>query len=237
MSADKEYNLNNLSYVILPSKITGEENFVPEYENVYSFWENSWKKTFAESGSPQSHWQDHFLRQDAVVALKNNDTVLGCILSTVYSLNSISALKSEYFKYITPETVEQLKSQQIKRAMTMEYLCVDPQYKQNKQKLGIGRLLVALTTNVARSLGADCAFGMPILGTKVDKMIANVGGYVVQPDIKKYGYTLQLMVTPAQVNFKSEDTEVEQYRKKLWNSRQDYSLKTIEQTNSKKFAA
>ena len=86
---------------------------------------------------------------------------------------------------------------------------------------------------MAESIGADCALGMPIAGTTVDKSSANIGGYAIQDSIKKYGYELKLMVMPTQPRVESQDPEVGRLAQYLWQQRVDYSEQTLHSSNLK----
>lgn len=169
------------------------------------------------------------MRQDLAVAVvsKRSGEVIGCHLYTVYNLASNASLNSEYFHYISRESTEHMKTNDLNICMSMEYLGINPEWTINPAKIGFGKLMVALGTFVAEALECDCALGMPIGGTKVDKMIANLGGYTIQDNIQKYGYELQLMVMPARPRINSEDPLIAQWAARLWAERQDHTGLTV----------
>lgn len=223
-------------YVIIPGKMPWDCAYKSVYNDIYNFWESVWTKTFEESGAPESQWRDHFIRQDVVVALKAQEEIVGVHLYTLYNLEAQSSLDAEYFAYVSELSVARLKKMNFTRTMSMEYLATNPNWSRNSQAVSVGRLISVLGSYMSESLDADCALGMPIKGTSVDKFSENIGGYPIQEGIKKYGYELKLMVMPSQPKVESKDEKVGQLAKTLWNQRKDYSQLTVQPAAVRKAA-
>jgi hypothetical protein len=223
LNFENQLDLKKLKYVILPGKVGSNSDCLRTHNLVFNFWENVWEETFSSTGAPKKHWKDHFLRQDMVCALMLGDEVVGCHLYTIYNLESSSTIKSEYFEYIAPETVQNMLQENINPMMSMEYLCVNKKFSVNTEKLGLGKLIISLGSFVSYSVGSKGAVGMPIDGRRVDKMAENVGAKVFQGGIEKYGYKLNFMVIPTHKITNSNDQLVAQYTDRLWTSRIDYS--------------
>jgi len=200
--------------------------YLNEYNAVFRFWDSVWTQTFNETGAPEKHWHDHFMRQDVIVALMSGDEVIGAHLYTLYNLNTESAKHSDYFHYVSEDAIRKLRDQDVEVVMTLEYLCVNPAWRKNLQEVSVGGLLVSLGTCVGESLGADCGLGMPIGGTKVDKMGLNIGAYTIQDNIKKFGYELKLMFVPTRPRVISQDPMTRDLTDFLWERRIDYSGRT-----------
>ena len=141
---NSQKNLLEAKYVIVPGKMPWDCSYKKTYNQIYEFWKSTWEKTFAESGSPESYWLDHFIRQDFVVALKTEDEVIGVHLYTQYNMDSQAALDSEYFHYVSSLARSRLLKSNFKRTMSMEYLCANPEWRYNVQNVGVGLLMGAL---------------------------------------------------------------------------------------------
>lgn len=230
-------SLGELKYVILPGKVGSNFECLEMHDRVFSFWEKVWDETFASTGAPKKHWKDHFLRQDMVCALVNEQDVIGCHLYTLYNLKSKSTLKSEYFEYIQNSTVEEMLHDGVNPMMSMEYLCVNKKYSSNAEKLGLGKLIISLGSFVSYAVGSKGAVGMPIDGRGVDKMAQNVGAKIYQDGIEKYGYKLNFMVIPTHQITKSQDLTVAQFTDRLWSQRVDFTGLTQSQSNNFKQVA
>lgn len=226
-----EANLNDLRYVVIPSKLTRDKSFLDVYNKIYAFWESRWNETFTASGSPKGYWRDHFLRQDVVGAILNGDKVIACCLATRCNLNSNSVRSSEYFQYVSEVTYAKMKRDGIDYLTSIEYLCVCPSVQMNSQQISVGKLLMVLKSHLAESFGTDAMIGMPIRTTKVDKMLENIGGVAIQPDIDKYGYKLTTMLMSMRPRVTSKDSNLAAIAQQLWNKRQDYSGLTTENKN------
>lgn len=215
-------------YVIIPGKMPWNCAYKDVYNEIFEFWEGIWSKTFQESGAPEGHWQDHFIRQDVVVALKAESEIVGVHLYTLYNLEARSSQRAEYFSYVSELSMARLKKMKFTRTMSMEYLATNPNWSRNQQHMSVGRVISVLGSYVSESLGADCALGMPIKGTSVDKFSENIGGFPIQEGIQKYGYELKLMVMPSQPRVESRDEKAGQLAKTLWDQRHDYSGQTLQ---------
>lgn len=215
---------NQLKYVIFPSTRKHGCNFSSLHDKVFQFWHQLWTKTFASTGDPATGWEDHFVRQNYIVAILHKSDVVGCHLYTYYDLTALSTKHSEYFSYVAPEAYKNLSLKGWHSGLTMEYLCIAPEYQRNSEKISFGKLMVSLGCRLAEEYGIDCTLGMPIEGTKVQDKMENVGGLVIQSDIEKYGYNLKLLACPSRPSVTSQDEIVKNYTYRLWENREDFVI-------------
>ncbi len=221
-----EMKLHDLNYHVVPTDRRGYCAHGQIQNDIYDFWTQQWHQAFNRSGNPKKGWEDHFMRQDLVTAISLKGQMIGCLLFTFYDVYSHAARGSEYFSYISDETMALLKKRNLKDVMTVEYLAIDERFSRNSLAVSLGKVIISLAGYVAENQGMDALISMPISGTKVDKMLANIGGQIIQPDIKKYGYTLNLMMALTQPVEKGIDKAVRQVTDDLWARREDYSPTT-----------
>jgi len=218
-----DVRLQDFSYHVVPIDRRGLCAHAQIQDDIYNFWTQQWHQAFNRSGNPKKGWEDHFMRQDLATAISVKGQIVGCLLFTFYDVGSRAARGSEYFSYITEPTIQKLRSAGLKDVMTVEYLAIDENFSRNSLQISLGKVIISLAAYVAENQAMEALISMPISGTKVDKMLANIGAQIIQPDIKKYGYTLNLMMARTQPSEKGRDQAVRQVTDHLWSRRRDYS--------------
>ena len=219
----KKIDVNKLHYVVFPATRKFGCNYSHLHDQVFYFWQQLWQKTFKETGDPATGWEDHFTRQNYIVAILHNKEVVGCHLYTYYDLTALSTKSSEYFSYVSEDSYKKLSQMGWNSSLTMEYLCIAPEYNRNSEKISFGKLMVALGCRLAEQYKIDCTLGMPIDGTKVQDKMENVGGIIIQDGIEKYGYGLKLLACPSSPSVTSKDEFVRDLTYRLWENRQDFT--------------
>lgn len=225
----------NLRFQICSPKTHAQPSQKEKIEQIRLFWKTHWAKTFQETGAPDEGWQDHFDRQDMVVALTLESKVIGCHLYTFYDLNQAASRESDYFAYFQKTSIDAFIENKVPRVMTMEYLGVSPSVSQNAEHLSIGKLLVALATYAANEAGADAVVGTPINTTKVAQMMDNVHSLTLEEKIEKYGYTLSLKYASVNPWRAGLDTKVAARADEIWRARE--VINELPQFGQKKQAA
>jgi hypothetical protein len=218
-------SVDGLRYVVVPTKLSKNESeeCIKDHNAVYNFWVSHWTKAFASTGAPQKGWEDHFLRQDFATGLVLGDEVIACHLYSTYDLRSSAAIGSEYLHYISEPSIAKLKAKNYINLVSMEYLGVNSEYRINSTGVSLGEVIGTLGVHMAEAIGADGVLGMPISTTKVDKMMYNISGEVIQEGIEKYGYSLHLQVAPSAPRPPSRDPAIENQCSILWRARTDHT--------------
>ena len=183
-------------YVIVPANPPRNCTFLSLHNKIYEFWDKTWTEAFAKTGAPNEMWHENFLRQDLITAILDGNEVVGCHLYTLYNVNSLAAISNEYFHYFTESSLGTLKENGMPHIMSMEYLCVNPLYRKSISQVPFGEVLIGLGAEVTDAVGYNCCLGTTIDEAKVDLMAQQFGGISIQDSIKKYGYSLRLMVIP-----------------------------------------
>jgi hypothetical protein len=116
---------DGLQYVILPGKPSKRFAAIDLYNAIYDFWEQLWDAAFRQSGTPDPHWRDAFLKQDVLVALLRDETIVGSHSYTFYNLAAHATRKDSYFAILPPAVFEYLSAQKYVLVETMEYLCIN----------------------------------------------------------------------------------------------------------------
>lgn len=223
---EKKIEIKNLKYHVLPAKRVGGNSFAKLHDDVFNFFVQRWEAAFDETkdvAKPAPGWEDHFLKQDIVTAITENDKVVAAHLYTVYDLSAASTRKSEYFSFVTPKTLEGLLKNDVKTVFSMEYLCVDSGVQRNSLGVSFGKVIAALGGRLAEDRLMDGGLGTPLRSNKVADMMRNVGGYMVQENFEKYGYDVDLLLIPTKPCEKSRDPKVREIVTTLWETRADYT--------------
>ncbi|MEN0059395.1 MAG: hypothetical protein AAGB31_11220 [Bdellovibrio sp.] len=226
MSNVKEMKLEDLSYHILPSKRFAGSSFSKLHDNVFNFFVRRWEEAFnntKDQGTPAHGWEDHFLKQDIVTAITCKDEVVAAHLYTVYDLSAASTRKSEYFSFFPQTTIPELIRRGIQNVTSMEYLCVDESVKRNTLELSLGKTILGLGGYLTENKGLDASIGTPLAGNKVDIMMENVGGVLLEKGIKKYGFPVDLLFIPTKPCHPGRDPKTREVMTTLWNRRLDYT--------------
>jgi hypothetical protein len=215
--------LENIEYYVVPVDRNQSSPYGGIQDKIFDFWSSQWTANFKKS-NPKPGWQDHFLRMNLASAIGYQGQIIGCLLFKFYNLTAHSTKQSEYFSYIDRPVVQRLSDDGFKDAMSVEYLAIDPSWSKNPMKISLGKIIITLSAYVAETHDMDCIISMPIGGTKVDKMLENIGAVSIQEGIEKYGYTLKLMMTKTKPATKSIDSNIKIITDRLWRNRIDYSV-------------
>ncbi len=224
--SERNLYLNKIKYYVVPTSRNRNSAHGKIQDKIFDYWVEQWGNNFKNS-KPKEGWQDHFLRMSLVTALEYENQIIGCLLFRFYNFDAHSSLKSEYFSYIDKNLVKNMSGDGLKDAMSVEYLSIDPAWSKNSMNVSLGKIIIALSSYVAEQHNADCIISMPIGGTKVDKMLENIGAMAIQEDIKKYGYTLKLMMTKTKPATKGIDIKVRAITDTIWENRIDYSMTNL----------
>ncbi|MFM6927782.1 MAG: hypothetical protein ACKOX6_04920 [Bdellovibrio sp.] len=226
MSDVVQMNLGDISYHVIPSKRLAGSSFADLHDKVFNFFVRRWEEAFEETkdhGKPAPGWEDHFLKQDMVTAITYKGEVIAAHLYTVYDLSAASTLRSEYFSFVSKETINGLLAKGVRDVTSMEYLCVDTKVKRNSLGLSFGKIILGLGGYLTEDKGLDGSVGTPIKGNKVDVMMENVGGMTIEKDFEKYGYLVDLLFIPTKPCDKGRDLKTREVMQTLWARRSDHT--------------
>lgn len=219
-------SVSNLSYVVVPTKLTKAGHGSAEQNAIYEFWLRHWSEAFRATGDPEDGWQSHFLKQDVAVGLRAGDEIISCHLYSLYDLRSKASLESEYFSYLPPLAIATLRERGLINLLSMEYLGVSPEWSRNEERVSLGKLMIALGSHVGEAMGVDAVFGTPISSTKVDAMMYDIGGETIARGIPKFGYDLILQYAPTSPRVPSVNAGVRDLAQSLWDRRFDATTVT-----------
>ena len=215
------FDVDRLSYVVLPGRPGRGFEHLDLYDRVYEFWDALWDETFRNGAAPDPHWRDAFLRQDRIVALLHADEVAAVHLYSFLPLQSRAIRKNSYFEILPPEAFDHLAGTGYTVGVTMEYLGVGQDFRRRGSPVSLADVLLGLGFRLAKELGIECCLGTPIKATKLDESGKLFGGYVVVDGIERYGYQLNFMVVPMNRVGPHPHPIVNQAIERLWATRRD----------------
>ena len=163
-------DLNSLSYLIMPAKFSGTPPFLNLHNRIYEFWHQMFTDVLRSRDPQASVNPDHFIRQNRVAAIINNNDIVALHLYTFFNFSSVAARENPYFSDFTKSTWGYLEKENLKHVMTMEYLSVNPSYRKSKSGFSFGEIMVGLGFKIMKESQQDCTLGIARQDMHVDKM-------------------------------------------------------------------
>ena len=166
----------NLKYCILPAANPAPKH-VDSHNKAFSFWFDSLKDAFAETGNDPSSLIDDFIRQDLATVIFAGDEAVASLLLSFYSIDSLVARKFRYLGDTYPEIYfEKLKKHGVHSVMSMQYLTVHPNWRKSKCEFHFAPTIFALAQNIQRAFGVDAIISCVRRDNKVNELVYSLGG-------------------------------------------------------------
>lgn len=149
------------------------------YNQAFEVWKKTWTRAFSEMGSPPPN-PDNFIRQNVILAIAHGQEVAALHLYTIFDLRLQAHREHSYLtKHCTPKALAKLESQGVKRVMSMEYLCVDENYRSSKVGVNLSSVISGAGMEWAKEQRVDGVLGMARNEKNIDKLGKALGGEVL----------------------------------------------------------
>jgi hypothetical protein len=205
-------------FLLLP-KVNSNDQVLNLHNNVYDLWSEIWTGEFSRIGSELK--PDHFLRQDIIPVIANEDEVVAMHLYTIFNLRAHCALRNPYFTGFKSESVDYFKKHKMNKVMSMEYLTVNPKWRKSLSGIPFGEIMIGIATKIMGAQSIDACIGTARTDIGIEKMVAKYGGYIVEPGIRRYNLETALIAIPKNSYTAHPENEVADLIDTLWAERTD----------------
>jgi hypothetical protein len=218
---------------ILPGKCEPDFVHAPLYNRVYAEWKKIWQHELHLVGSPQTWSAESFLRQDCIpVVTTKKDEIVGFFLHSFYSFLHTGVQEGNYLSIFPAESLQSLKSRQVKKIMSLEYMTVNTDWR-NKSKGGISiaGLVMENALNLFKHSDADAALGVARIDYGVNRLCLSLGAKSLAPEVRRGNVVCELTVFYQNELVPHKDPRVVSTANKIWNERDDILGLTAKKTH------
>lgn len=238
-SAILQAKLDQLRYVILPGKLNPDSRLLDLHNQAFDYWSSFWDGVFQQNGveDPIS-FRDEFCRRDLICLLMNGSEIAGMHLCEFLNMRQKSSWHHEYFKQIKGELfLHTTEKHQLKSAMIMTYLTVDPQWRKRQIGISLASVMMSLATKLQAASGAEVNFGRAREDLGVSEILKNLGGTVLESGISMHNTPVSsICIFTDDIKDLSDPSE-RSLSAHYWRGRTDHSGLTHEIYSSTDIAA
>lgn len=173
-----KFSVSDCDYFIFPGKCDASFPQGELYAKVYDFWKAFWIREMTLAGGDLKYVQsDDFLRQDAISVLYHPEGgVAAMALNTVYRIDQAANRDSKFFSIFPPAAFEQLEKKQARSVSTIEFLAVNPEWREAKGGASLGPVMIKLSLLRAQAAGVDVSLGVARTDNHVSRVAGQFGG-------------------------------------------------------------
>lgn len=201
----------------------------PEYVDVFNTVYNAWEKSFAEvvESAGGTLDPDDFFRNDLITAVLHDNEVVTLATMTLFDLRLRSSLEHHYIKALKPETIENLKKDQLNRLVSVEYLNVLPKWRKNNSQIRWTEVAIGLCYKIYDDSIADILMGMPRTDVKVLDVGKTMYAIEVQEPILKMNYPCAVTIVHKTTDREFNNPLTSQYVNGLYATHQVTGLQPL----------
>jgi hypothetical protein len=225
-SLPQQHLLDQLSYVVIPSKLPINSPLVGLHNQAFNYWCEFWEKVFVDNGIQSAiRFRDEFCRKDLLCLVMHEKKVVGMHLCEFLNLNQDAFREHEYFvgHHTGGAFLDALAERKINYAMVMTYLTVDPDWRKSKIGISLAAVLMSLSTKVQIAAGTGVNLGRAREDVGVNKILTDLGGTVLKDSIQMYNTPVSMVCIYSNEVKDLTDHNARHYAERLWARRIDYS--------------
>lgn len=211
----------DIKCTLLPGKFV-DNNPVPVlYNDVYTYWKNTWTEYFEKAGSPPGSLNiENFMRHSFLITLHSGDKIAGTLLSTLFNINALTTFDHPGVKLFPEEVLNKLADEKTGTAITGEYLSVPPDFRKDITGISLAAVMVGLKMKIFKELECKMALATTIRKAKVDE-IALKYGYKEVGSYEKCGVDCIMLYNTQATLKEHSDPAIQEMVNRLWNTRSD----------------
>lgn len=212
-------NAKDFSYLILEKEGITSSAQLDWYRKSFEMWKSTWKNIFEQVGSPQAYQIDDFFRQDLIALITQGDEIVGAHLYTKFDLQNPAVPEMRYFSIFDERAMAKVRQDGKQGAMSMEFLMVNPKWRNNGAGFSFAEVLIALAFEVMASENLGVALGVAVKAAKVDQLAIGLHCEVIARDAKRGNLVCDIVSqTPARMR-PHRNPETQAFITGLWNKR------------------
>ena len=218
-----EISFRSFQYTVLSGNCPVDSNQIDLHNKAFRYWSAFWTEVFQQISGEKVRIDD-FYRQTMICALTRNDEIAGLHLYSFFRLDSEAALEHSYFRVnYTAQALERLRAKGVRSIMSMEYLTINPSFRQSLTGLPMVPVLSGLGFRILQESGYDAMIAPCRRDLKVDVRAAEHGAEPFTDEFIHHGVPVVNMMTLASRVKPHHDTTVREAIDLLWKSKRDLS--------------
>jgi hypothetical protein len=223
LSLVQQPSVRTLSCSILSGKNVNGGPIPPVFNPAYLYWKNMWSAFFARAGSPPDALKiDNFVRADFIIVIHDGPVIAGMVLASVFHGQALSTFDHPSVAPFPAHIHDKLRNWQGGRALTGEYLSVDPAYKKSVLGISLAEIMCGLLHKILHARGID----MLLASTVRAAHVADIGvlfGYQEVGSFLKLGVDCVLMFNTTQNIQRHPNAEMLAAVEHFWATKADYT--------------
>ena len=233
-------NTSKTQYIILPGKITSpsvDPSTMALYDQTYFFWKDIWDRTYKNNGVDKTVSADDFFRQNFVAIIKNETDIIALHLYSIYNFSSKAMMEQSYLTdNFNEHFFSVMEKENIKLAMSMESLSVNPLYRKTKVGQSYVKVISLLGARLFKNLtSCDAIIAPARCDVGVAQAAADIGFIPTDKNVMLYNTPVDLMYFKRSFEENYPNDFVKQEVQVLWRERRDL-FNTEDITYTKKSA-
>lgn len=215
--------LNRLSCTILKGRMNEAAPLPPLYNQAYGYWKKTWAHFFAEAGSgPDALKLENFTRSEFIIVIHQGEQIAGMLLSTLFHAQALTTYEHSCVSPFPEVALGRLRSLPGGRALTGEYLSVNPEFKKSLLGLSLADTLIGILMCILRQTQTDMALAATVRAAKVAE-ICKAYGYEEVGSYLKIGVDCVMLYNTLETVREHPSPEVRALVKRLWSSKVDHT--------------
>lgn len=180
-------------HLLSPHMVSND--YVDFFNDVYASWKKSFTKVLVEDAGGNID-PDDFFRCDHVGVITFQDKIVGHCLMTMFDLRLDSSLEHHYIQALKPETIQNLKKENINRLISIEYLNIMPEFRKSSSDIRWAEVMIGIALKLMDESKGDALLGMPRIDIKVNQIGFHMNFKEIQEPVQKMKYSCAIMMYP-----------------------------------------
>ncbi|HVK61459.1 MAG TPA: hypothetical protein VM432_07910, partial [Bdellovibrionales bacterium] len=228
--------LSGFQYWILPGNCPPDFPHQELHNRAFDQWRVFWTEVMQQVAGERVRTED-FWRQRIISVLTRGNEIAAIHLYSFFNLDSQAALAHSYIRnYYDEADLNHLRSLGVNSVMSMEYLTVNPEFRNRTLGFPIASLLIALGAQIFKASGYDAAVAPCRTDLKVDVRAAELGCQTISESYVYHNFPVINMALLKNRLRPHPDERVNLAIHDLWARRRDISgfpFQTIENQTKK----
>lgn len=228
--------LNRLSCSILKGRMNDPAPLPSIYNPSYAYWKKTWGHFFEQAGSgPDALKLENFTRSEFIIVIHQGEQIAGMLLSTLFHAQALTTYEHSCVSPFPDSALQRLRELPQGRALTGEYLSVNPEFKKSLLGISLADTLIGILMRILRETKTDMALAATVRAAKVAD-ICKAYGYEEVGSYLKIGVDCVMLYNTLEMVREHPSPEVRALVKRLWESRADYSGMLVQNESLRKAA-
>jgi hypothetical protein len=211
----------DFKYIVLEKNGIADSPLLPLYEQTFEFWKSTWKPIFEKVGSPQAFMIDDFYRQDLIPLILYKGEIIAANFYTIFDLRNPATREMRYFSIFPEHAMNWVNIHGKNRVMTMEFLCVHPDWRNHGGAFSFAEALISLGFELMKSKEIGAAVGVPVKVTGVQEMAKGLSCNVLAENVKRGNLVCDILCQTVNNVKPHHNPNTHSFISLLWNTHEN----------------